>query len=515
MISVLKKYLELNRHGNLTEEFKDIYLSHPNYPSLFSVTDSLDILRIENMAANVPKNQLENLPEHFIAAIQDKDGEIFVFVNKKNNSIVYETESDEKHTVTLEEFRELWNGLILAVEKNENITDIKKSGIKSSVSVGLLSAVFLLSNFTYEFNFYEFIFRTLSFIGLFTSIFILLEKNEDGNELVSKICSFNSKTSCDSVIKSKDSQITKWLDFTDLPILFFAINFIAGSLANLSFGIIGLLSLVSLPICVYSIYLQKTKLKKWCVLCLIVSSLILAQSLLYILNLNNLSTTLSKATHYLIIAMACSAIWFPIKKIMSERKKLADKNKELSRFKRNFNLFDFLSTEIKEPQQLASLQPIYFGNPEASLTFRLFLSPSCGHCHTAYQKAKDFIGKYPEKIRLAVYFNLNIENMENPYVAIAKNLQQIHLSNGNIRQAIEDWHIQNLDIEKWLKKWKQEIISEEAEAELNKQYEWCAKNEFNYTPVKIIDHKLLPKEYELEEIKYFLSELEDQKTATL
>lgn len=515
MISVLKKYLELNRHGNLTEEFKDIYLSHPNYPSLFSITDSLDVLRIENMAANVPKDQLENLPEHFIAAIQYKDVEIFVFVNKTNDSIVYETESDEKHSVTIEEFRELWNGLILAIEKNEKTIDIKKSGVKSAISFGLVTVIFLLSNFTYEFDSTEFIFRALSFIGLLTSIFILLEKNEDGNELVSKICSFNSNTSCDSVIKSKDSQITKWLDFTDLPILFFSINFITASLANLSFGIIGLLSLVSLPICVYSIYLQKTKLKKWCILCLIISSLILAQSLLYILNINSLGINFTATLHYLIIVMACSTIWFPLKKIMTERKNLADKNKELSRFKRNFNVFDFLSSDVQEPLQLTSLQPIYFGKPEATLTLRLFLSPSCGHCHTAYQKAKDFIEKYPEKIRLAVYFNLNIENSENPYVPIAKNLQEIHFSNGNIKQALEDWHVRNLDIKEWLKKWKQEIISKETEAELNKQYEWCGKNEFNYTPVKIVNYKQLPKEYELEEIKYFLSELEDQKTATI
>jgi len=515
VISVLKKYLEHNRHGALIEEFKDLYLSHPNYPSLFSVTDTLDVLRIENMAANVPKNQLENLPEHFIAAIQHKDGDFFVFVNKSHDTIVYDPGNGEKHTLTIEEFRELWNGLILAIGKNEKTTDIKKSNIKSTVSLGLLSAIFLLSNFTYKFDIYEFIFRTLSFIGLLTSIFILLEKNENGNELVSKICSFNSKTSCDSVIKSKDSRITKWLDFTDLPILFFSINFIAVSLANLSFGIIGLLSLVSLPICLYSIYLQKTKLKKWCMLCLIISSLILAQSLVYILNTGSLNITLTAAFHYLIIAMACSAIWFPFKKIMSERKELADKNKELSRFKRDFNLFEFLSSKVQEPQQLASLKPIYFGNSEASLTLRLFLSPSCGHCHTAYQKAKDFIEKYSEKIRLAVYFNLNIENSENPYVPIAKNLQQIHFSNGNIRQALEDWHVKNLTIEDWLKKWKQEIISEETKAELNKQYEWCVQNEFNYTPVKIIDYKLLPKEYELEEIKYFLSELEDQKTAII
>ncbi|MBU7569766.1 MAG: thioredoxin domain-containing protein [Flavobacterium sp.] len=513
MISVLKKYLEQNRHSNLNEEFKDIYLSHPNYPSLFSVTDTLEVLRIENMAANVPKNQLENLPEHFIAAIEVKDALNFVFVSKNHDTIIYETENNEKHTVTLEEFRELWKGLILAIEKNEKPSDIKKSEHKIAITLALLATVYLVSNFAYGFEIYGFLFRTLSFIGLLAGIFILLEKNENGNELVSKICSFNSNTSCDSVIKSKNSRITQWLDFTDLPILFFSINFIAGSLAGFAFGIIGLLSLLSLPVCLYSVYLQQTKLKKWCMLCLVVSSLVLAQSLLYILYFDNFKINLTAAIHYTIITVICSALWFPLKKIISERKDLADKNKELSRFKRNFKLFEFLSSDVQELPELTSLKPILFGNPEASLTLRLFLSPSCGHCHTAYQKGKDFMEKYPEKIRLAVYFNLNIDNLGNPYVPVATNLQQIYFSNGNIRQAIEDWHVQNLNIEDWLKKWKQQTISEEVATELNRQYQWCIKNEFNYTPVKIVDHKLLPKEYELEEIKYFLSELEDLKAA--
>lgn len=515
MISVLKKYLEQNRHGSLVEEFKDVYLSHPNYPSLYSITDTLDVLGIENMAANVPKNQLENLPEQFIASIKkDKDLEGFVFVNKNDKSILYETESGEKHNLSLDEFRDLWDGLILAIEKNEKTTDLKKSNLKATASFGILALVCLISIFAYGFEIYGLVFRILSLAGLFASIFILQEKNEEGNELVSKICSFSPKTSCDSVIRSKNSQITKWLGFADLPILFFSINFIAVSLGNISFGIIGLLSLFSLPICLYSIYLQKAKLKKWCILCLFISSLIIAQSLLYVFNITTLEINSIALIHYFIIAAISGSVWFYTKKVMEERKNLATKNKELFRFKRNFSIFDFLAAEVKEQHQLTQLKSINIGNPNASLTLRLFLSPSCGHCHRAYQKGKEFVAMYPEKIKLAVYFNLNVENTENPYLEIAKNLLHIHLGDGNILQALEDWHVLNLNLEDWLKKWKQPTISEEAEAELNEQYQWCVKNEFNYTPVKIIDYKLLPREYEIDEIKYFLSELEDQKTET-
>lgn len=512
MISVLKKYLERNRHSHVVEEFKDLHLSHPNYPSLYSITDTLDVLGIENMAANVPKNQLENLPDSFIASIKSGTMEGFVFVSKSSDIITYETESDEKHSLPIDEFRDLWDGLILAVEKNEKAADLKKSNLILPISFGLLVLIFLVSIFAYGFEIYGLIFRALSLAGLFVSIFILQEKNEEANELVSKICSFSANTSCDSVIKSKNSQITKWLSFTDLPILFFSINFMAVSLGNSSLGIIGLLSILSVPVCLYSIYLQKAKLKKWCILCLVISSLVIGQSVLYAFNTNPLGIHLTAVIRYSIIAAICTTIWFYTKKIMEERKDLANRNKDLFRFKRNFSLFDFLSSEVKEQDELIALKPISIGNSDAALTLRLFLSPSCGHCHTAYKKGKEFAEMYPEKVKLAVYFNLNIENSDNPYLEIARNLLEIHFSGGNILEAIEDWHVLNLELDNWLKKWKQQTISMEAEMELNNQYRWCVKNEFNYTPVKIIDHKLLPREYEIDEIKYFLSELEDQKT---
>lgn len=512
MISVIKRQLLHNQHNDSIEEFKELYLSHPNYPSLFSITDSLDVLGIENMAANVPKNQLENLPDNFIASVKSEELEGFVFVNKNNSIILYETENGEKHSLSLNQFRDLWDGLILAIEKNEKKADLKKTNLILPASFGLLAVIFLVSNFAYGFDLYGFVFRALTLAGLFVSIFILQEKNEEANELVSKICSFSANTSCDSVIKSKNSQITKWLSFADLPIIFFSVNFVAGSLGNFSFGIIGLLSVVSLPICLYSIYLQNATLKKWCILCLIVSCLIMAQSVLYLFNTDSLIIHTEAIVQYLILSAICITIWFYTKKIMEERKNLTSKNKELFRFKRNFSLFNFLASEVKEQEELANLQPITIGKPNATLTLRLFLSPSCGHCHTAYKKGKEFSEMYPDKVKLAVYFNLNVENHENPYLEIAKNLQQIHLSGGPIQQALEDWHLLNLSLEGWLKKWKQQTISNEAITELNNQYQWCIKNEFNYTPVKIIDNQLLPREYEIDEMRYFLSELEDRKT---
>ena len=62
----------------------------------------------------------------------------------------------------------------------------------------------------------------------------------------------------------------------------------------------------------------------------------------------------------------------------------------------------------------------------------------------------------------------------------------------------------------WLFKWEQIHIEDEIVEDIQSQYEWCLQNDFNYTPVKMINENEYPKEYDLEELKYFISEIEEE-----
>ena len=53
MINIVKKYLSKNNYSHLKNDFEGYFLSHPNYPSLFAITDSLEMLAIENVALKI------------------------------------------------------------------------------------------------------------------------------------------------------------------------------------------------------------------------------------------------------------------------------------------------------------------------------------------------------------------------------------------------------------------------------------------------------------------------------
>src|SRR5690606_27332665 len=101
------------------DEFKENYLSHPDYPSLYAVTDSLELLGIETITATIPKEQLQNLPDIFIAYLYIEERAEFVLVNKDQTKITYENQKGKTVKISFDEFKNIWDGLILAIEENE------------------------------------------------------------------------------------------------------------------------------------------------------------------------------------------------------------------------------------------------------------------------------------------------------------------------------------------------------------------------------------------------------------
>lgn len=510
MIKLVNQYLSLNFYLNTKEEFEELFLSHPNYPSVFAITDSLDMLSIENIAIKVPKEQLGELPVSFLAIFNED----LVLVTKNGKTIQIETDKEAKSILTIDDFCKGWNGIIVAIEPNQTITSEGEANIKwIAYGIPVISLI-LLSIFYNNYSLSNAILLFTSVVGVLVSIFIVQEKLGLKNEIVSKFCNINANVSCDSVIKSEKGDINKWMGFTDLPLLFFSVNMVSILLNPIySSKIVGLFSLISFPVIIYSIWLQKIKIKKWCMLCLVVSAILVLQGLVgYFLEQPLVTNTIFNDFSYLFSVVACTSLWLMIKPVLESKFKAENEVKELKKFKRNYSVFEFLSKDVPVKEGFTKLQGIQFGNCNSSVELSIFLSPSCGHCHKAFEEAISLVRKYPEKVFLKVLFNINPENNENPYKVVVENLLEINnLFPEKIENAISDWHIHKMGVESWLNKWKVGSISMKVNQQIQQQYDWCLENEFNYTPVKIVNGKVYPNEYNISELKYFLNDFSEEK----
>jgi uncharacterized membrane protein len=512
MVNLVTKYLEINKYNDKNEAFESSYLSHPNYPSLYAVTDTLSLLHIENIAARIPKEQFIELPDYFLAVL---DGE-FVLVHKKEAHVEIETIKGSFFKLSFDDFLNRWNQLVIAVEPNlVSTTKLKYPFSKGYLYILPCIALITVSLFFKSYGLTEFLLLSTSILGLVVSVFIVQEKFGIKNEMATKLCSLNTSAYCDSVIQSEISTINKWLSFSDLPLLFFAISVVAILMQPKNSGIVvGFLSLVMLPVIVYSIWLQKFELKKWCVLCLAVSLLIVSQGLVFGFTTTSfLKILLSVNVFALSFAtIVITSLWFLIKPMIAKKLQFEKKVNELKRFKRDFKLFTFLSKTIPQIDGFQELNGIQIGNVNAEVRLTIIISPSCGHCHTAFQEAIELVKNYSERVFLQVLFNINPENKNNPYTIVVETLLSINaLFPQNAEEALTDWHVKKMELNQWKEKWAVNRIDTKANQQIALQYLWCLQNKFNYTPVKLINKKLFPIQYEINELKYFLNDFSEEK----
>ena len=510
MLKIVQKFLQINRYSEIKNEFKDLFLSHPNYPSLFAVTDSLDLLSIENAAVRVSKEQIVDLPQNFLAYFKDE----LVLVEKAKNFVYISAVSKWSQKVSYEKFLLDWNGVIVAIEPN-NVIARENLKIEFNWLKYTLPLLFLvgLSFFYNTYNLFSIVFLIISILGLITSILIVQEKLGFQNNLISKFCNLSSNSSCNSVIHSNEGNNNKWIGFSDLPLLFFSSSFIAILLQPLDSSIfIGFLSLLCIPIIVSSIWIQKFEIQKWCTMCLTVSFLIFTQSIIWFSSdLFTLDFSFSSVFPFMFSLIFLVPIWLVAKPVIKSIFSTENSLKGLKKFKRNYSLLDFLSKKVPHTEGFDALRGLNFGNRNAVVKLSIIISPSCEHCNQTFQEAFDLVLRFPDKIFLSVLFNINPENRDNPYKAVVERLLTINRSTpGKTVEAISDWHIKKIGLKKWLKKWHVDSVSMLVKQEIQKQYEWCLKNNFNYTPVKIVNERLFPNEYELNELKYFLNDFVEE-----
>jgi len=491
-------------------EFKDLFLSHPNYPSLFAITDSLDLLSVENAAVRVSKEQIENLPSNFLAYFKDE----LTLVERAKEFVRIDTSKKAGQKISYDNFLLDWNGVIVAIEPNNVVArENFKNEYKDAKYFAPLLILFGFSFFYNSYNVFSLVFLIASILGLIVSVFIVQEKLGFVTNIISKFCNLTTNTSCSSVINFGGDN-NKWISFSDLPLIFFGSSFLSILLQPLESAVfVGFLSLLAIPVIVTSIWIQKFEIQKWCVMCLMVSFLVFAQSVIWFASdLFTLSFSIASIFPFLFSLILITSIWLVVKPVVKNILNSDNNVKELKKFKRNYSLLNFLSKKIPYAAGLEDLRGLHFGNRSAAIKLTIVLSPSCGHCHKTFQEAFDLVLRFPDKIFLNILFNVNPENVENPYKIVVERLLTINRATpGKIVEAISDWHIKKLGLKKWLKKWHTEPVSMMINQEIQKQYEWCSKNNFNYTPVKIVNEKLFPNEYELQELKYFLTDFVEEK----
>src|SRR5690606_14762724 len=117
-LKALFLYLESENISVDKQEFEFQFNSHPDYPSLLALSDTLRFFNINNGAFNIDKSEIDLLPNSFVARLKSGQKDYLSFVEKKDNVYVHTNGTDQKHTTSKHDFEGLWDKVVLLAEND-------------------------------------------------------------------------------------------------------------------------------------------------------------------------------------------------------------------------------------------------------------------------------------------------------------------------------------------------------------------------------------------------------------
>ncbi|WP_438425947.1 vitamin K epoxide reductase family protein [Aquimarina macrocephali] len=508
--TVLKILLQLKRELSLeisNEKLESLLLSHQDYPSIFSFSDTLKKIGVENKAGRISSDQLLKLSPIFLA-YSIEDG--LVIVTKISNAEIcyYSGNSNDLIIESFESFLQKWNGIVLLIDtdaivemSNEDLARQKLKRTKHFGALSLLAILITISIKSYHGVFNLFLLTKLA--G--TLISLLIVYTEVSIIHKSKFCKSNDHISCEGVLNSGASKIFPWLSMSDLGLLYFLGSFIAVCIASMTSNfksvafLISILSFFAFPYIFFSIYYQYRIVKKWCVLCLAIQGVFFIETILssYFLFNNNFESSING---FLIPGISFSLIiiiWSYLKSPVYKYFLFKESMYKYARLKNNPEVFSLLQEKENLLNTAFNENHIIFeGAKDIDKRAALVINPYCHLCAKEFQKILE-INKTSEGINFSLIFSDTDSN------EISQFLIELYykMTKSEFLSVLSKW-FEHKNLNTLKEKYAIEI-SEKSRATYAQHKKWCTQNNILQTPLTIFNNRKLSDHYAIEDLITF------------
>lgn len=485
------------------QEFYFQFNSHPNYPSALAFSDTLNFLGLKNDAYELDKEYWDELPDEFMALVNNS----FSLVKKKDNDFtIY---SDKVKSLSKEELYKNSNNFVILFEKTENVKSTSFFNFKPFIH--LIFGIILIYSFL-QFTWYESVFNLLSLLGVYISLELFNQKFGQESIVVSNICggaaNTNSKSSCATIFSADKTNILG-LKLSDFSLIYFlGITFLGLSFPGAQF-ILKIISLISVAVILYSLYVQTFVEKSLCRVCLFIIFILLAQ-----IAISSFYFSLAVSLPIVFISVvAFISLFFTIafiNNLMNQKEELKKSNAKNLRFKRNYDLFKRELLD-KEKIEFTDNETFFLGNKDAKLHISVVSNPYCGFCKNAHKIIEDLLAKYPDEVSAQIRFNYSGESADEKYTQLISDFLSIYQnkSQNEFLNTVDTW-FHNKDENEIKRKSGTNNLEN-----LTNLIQMTVENSsagLTFTPVFILNSYQLPDKYDREDILFFIEDLLEDKS---
>ncbi|MCP4214472.1 MAG: hypothetical protein GY765_07430, partial [bacterium] len=265
-----------------------VLTTHPDYPSLLTISEVLFEWGVETEAVKGTISDLSDIDYPVIALL--RDNRYVVLEGGSGNSVSIVSPGKGTVEVPAHQFQEMWSGIIIRVvqsngprEKNSLLhrtDEVRQKLRRVSIIPGflILLAVAFISSLPESPKPQPLILLGILKIAGLTTCAVMFATGSDKGNLFRRICRFGKTVNCRRVLESPGGSILG-ISMVDMGLVYFAGGFLALFLSlfagqtEFCLVILSGLNILALPYTFFSLFYQAFVVRTWCLLCVFVQVL--------------------------------------------------------------------------------------------------------------------------------------------------------------------------------------------------------------------------------------------------
>ncbi|WP_046756981.1 vitamin K epoxide reductase family protein [Kordia jejudonensis] len=505
------------------KEFAFQLESHPDFPSLAALSDTLNLFQVANAALHVHASEIDSLPTNFITKLKDTKEDTLSYVETHDTNHEFIVYQNSKKTIfSKEAFVKKWKGIVFLVAENTALQK-KLSSFTFIHAVTLVCFLSFLALVKQHLLITEqFLFLLFPAIGFFLSVIALKHLFKIEHTIFNSFCHGATSENCSEIVHSTHWKFLDFINFSDVSITFFSFQivlfFIFGFTTNFDifFQLQSIMLLAAVPILILSLYYQKFIAKKWCTICISIGGIILGE-LLYVFVFHQNNTSEITFFEYTVSVFSLGIIvllWYFIKDSYVKINRLETAERKAITFKKNYLLFK--NTLISNPITVVPQTALIFGNEKAKLTLEFVTNPFCGFCEAPYFMLKNILERHENDVCIRLFFNFDIHKNRNEASQLVQQLVYTYQTYGvkAFMKALDAWY-EEKNLAHWLQKHSHTFDSFEVDRMLQKHRSYFVDHQLTFTPLLIINGYKFPEMYSITDLNYFIEEIIHDHTIQL
>lgn len=508
---IIRRYLKSFRIFQSETDIRLALKSHPDFPSLWSVAQTLSYFGVATDAFSGDYEALQKITNKAIVHLNIDNG-VFVTVEKISSHLVtiYDARAGKKISLPRDRFLQIWSGIIIVGKRAVKNTTPRKTTHIAEIIIGftLLFYILFYASFSKDrFCFYMFL---LNIAGLFAVGGLTLKGLGYSNSFVDQLCTALKSFSCNQSIN-----IPLKFGYMQIPLTkISSVFFLSGTLIfmlcpflldkdNLLF-VLQWITIGGAPVVLASLGYQIME-KKLCPFCFLIAIFFSLQLLLFTKhwqNTTNMIQTVIGGIFILIMISFSVAVLYLVEGYIYQWIRIEKETERILCLKRR----SFILAGLFQMQPYLKLEKelLFFGNDKANIIITTVLSSHCSPCKQVALYMISLLQRFPDSIKWRLFFDgtesnrLNSEN-EFPLYLIMLSIQDKEKQT----EFIYDWAI-NKSMRYLKKKYALITINEEAIEILNDSTENIQKHAIEHVPYITINNIELPPEYKINDIPYLL-----------